>query len=187
MRAPVSVTFPRASMLTLATCALHDKIKAPVPLGRKLADCGVKKPERIDPPAVTVPPGEMRRIPTLDELLFGTSANWPLGLAATLMGPEPFAETEPVSVRMPVGEMLSVSITPLLNAATRTLLFAVTAIPCEVTGRAIVLAILCATTSIETTVVEPPPSVTTTNFPSGVKTTASAAIGVLTNPVIAGG
>src|SRR4029077_12062557 len=129
----------------------------------------------------------MRRIPRLDELKSATSANWLFGLAATLIGPEPPAETVPVFVRIPVGEMFSVPTTPLLKAFTRTLLLTVTATPCEVTGRAIVLAIFCAATSIETTVVEPPPSVTTRNFPSGVNTTASAAIGVLTNPVITGG
>src|SRR5260221_11875868 len=118
-------------------------------------DGGEKKPASTAPLAVTVPSAAMRRIPRFDELKSATNARWPFGLAATLIGPEPVAETVPVFVRMPVGEMLSVPTTPLPKAFTRTLLLTVTATPCEETGRAVVRAIFCAATSIETTRVEP--------------------------------
>ena len=129
-------------MLTLATWLLQEKTKAPVPLGRKLMDCGDEKPASTVPLKENVPSAASRRIPRLFELAFAVNASRPSGLAATLIGPNPPVGTEPVSVKTPVGEILSTRTTVLLKAFTRTLLVAVTVTPCAVTGRKSVLAMV---------------------------------------------
>src|SRR5262249_38283780 len=174
-------------MLAGAIGPLQERAKAAVPSGRKVIDCERLNPDKAAPVAVTVPSAAIARTPRLVELLFATSASRPFGLAATLIGPKPLDDTPPVSVRTPAAEMLKVSTTALLKALASTLLPAVTATPCKVTGRLRVLAIVLVVTLIATIVVEPPPSVTSTNFPSGVNATASAAIGVVTDPMITGG
>src|SRR5438874_12404557 len=99
-------------MLTLATWLLQENTKAAEPLGRKLMDCGEEKPARTVPLEVNVPSAASRRIPRLAELKFAVRAKRPSGLAATLIGFDPTEPTEPVSVKTPVGEILSTRTAP---------------------------------------------------------------------------